>query len=192
MLSYSETQNLLTPLGEKHKKLVEDTVPGQISVSGVQRVLQALLAEQVSIRDLPTILEAVSEATRVSSNLTHITEHVRQRLARQICHANVTTDGTIPILTLSPEWEQSFVESIVGEGEEKQLAMAPSRLQQFVKKVREVYEQQAMRGEVPVLLTSPSVRPYVRAIVERFRPSTVIMSQNEIHSKFRLKNLGQV
>jgi flagellar biosynthesis protein FlhA len=192
LLSYSETQNLLTQLGEKHKKLVEDTVPGQISVSGVQRVLQSLLGEQVSIRDLPTILEAVSEATRVSSNLTHITEHVRQRLARQICHSNVTTDGAIPILTLSPEWEQSFVESIVGEGEEKQLAMSPSRLQQFVKKVREIYEQQAMRGEVPVLLTSPSVRPYVRAIVERFRPSTVIMSQNEIHSKFRLKNLGQV
>jgi flagellar biosynthesis protein FlhA len=192
LLSYSETQNLLNQLGEKHKKLVEDTVPSQISISGVQRVLQALLAEQVSIRDLPTILEAVAEATRSSNNLTFITEHVRQRLARQICHTNQAPDGAIPILTLSPEWEQSFAESILGEGEEKQLAMQPSRLQQFIKKVRDVYEQQALRGEVPVLLTSQGVRPYVRAVIERFRPSTVVMSQSEIHARFRLKNLGQV
>ena len=192
LLSYTETQSLLDSLGEKHKKLVADLIPSQITVTGVQRVLQSLLAENVSIRDLPTILEAVAEASRSTTNATLLTEHVRTRLSRQISYSHANEGGFIPIVTLSPEWEQSFAESLVGEGDEKQLAMSPSRLQQFIKRVRETYEQLAVRGELPVLLTSPSIRPYVRAVVERFRPSTIIMSQNEVHPKIKLKNLGQI
>jgi flagellar biosynthesis protein FlhA len=80
----------------------------------------------------------------------------------------------------------------VGQGDERQLAMAPSRLQEFIRGLRDVFEQQAMRGELPVLITSPAIRPYVRSIVERFRPSTIVLSQNEIHPKAKLRTLGQV
>ena len=73
------------------------------------------------------------------------------------------------MITLSPEWEQTFVESLVGTGEEKQLSLAPSRLQEFISEVRQTFERHAMMGEMPILLTSPPIRPFVRSIIERFR-----------------------
>ncbi|RCK48267.1 flagellar biosynthesis protein FlhA [Thalassospira profundimaris] len=192
LLSYAETQKLLDELEDDQKKLVEDIVPGQISVGGIQRVLQALLTERISIRDLPTILEGIGEATAFTRNPTFMTEHVRSRLARQLSDANSNADGVIPLVTLSPEWEQIFAESLVGNGEEKQLSMPPSQLQEFINKVRSTFERLGMMGESPVLLTSPGIRPYVRSIVERFRPATVVMSQNEIHPKAQLKTMGQI
>ncbi len=192
LLSYAETQKLLDDLDKDHQKLVADIVPAQISVGGIQRTLQNLLQERISIRDLPTILEGISEACIQSRNIGLITEHVRSRLARQISDSNADQEGIILMVTLSPEWEQTFVESLVGGGEEKQLSMSPSRLQEFISAVRQTFERHAMMGETPILLTSPPIRPFVRSIIERFRPSTVIMSQNEIHPKAKIKTVGQV
>jgi flagellar biosynthesis protein FlhA len=192
LLSYAETQKLLDELPPEHQKLVADVIPEQISVGGLQRVLQNLLRERVSIRDLPTILEGISEATGYTRNVVAITEHVRSRLALQLSHANVNLDGYVPLVTLSPKWEQAFAEALVGEGEDRQLSMAPSRLQEFMTATRQTFERYALMGETPVLLTSPRIRPYVRSIVERFRPQTVVMSQNEIHPKVKIKTLGQI
>ena len=192
LLSYAETKKLLDDLPQEHKKLVEELIPSQISVTGVQRVLQTLLGERVSIRDLPAILEGIAEAVGHTKNALYITEHVRARLARQLCHANLSPGGYLPLIALSPQWEQAFAESIVGSGEERQLAMAPSQLQQFIQSVREAFDEAGGKNEVPVLLTSPQIRPFVRSIVERFRSATVVMSQNEIHASVRLRTLGQV
>ena len=101
-------------------------------------------------------------------------------------------NSVIPLVVLSPEWEQAFAEALTGQGEEKSLAMSPSKLQDFINKVRTTFERLAMQGETPVLLTSPGIRPYVRSIVERFRAVTVVMSQNEIHPKARIKTMGQI
>jgi flagellar biosynthesis protein FlhA len=192
LLSYAETKKLLDDLPPENKKLVEELMPSQISVTGVQRVLQTLLSERVSIRDLPAILEGIAEAVGLTKNALYITEHVRARLARQLCHANLSPHGYLPLIALSPHWEQAFGESIVGSGEERQLAMAPSQLQQFIQAVREAFDDASAKNEVPVLLTSPQIRPFVRSIVERFRSATVVMSQNEIHASVRLRTLGQV
>ncbi len=192
LLSYAETQKLLDELPARHQKLVADLIPQHISLSGVQRVLQNLLAERISIRDLPTILEGIAEATGYTQNLTMITEHVRVRLARQICNAHAGADGYLPIVSLSPEWEMNFAESLSGQGDDKQLAMPPSKLQEFIARVRQVYEEMAMAGQEPVLLTSPGIRPYVRSIIERFRPATTVMSQNEIHPRAKLRTLAQI
>ena len=192
LLSYSETQKLLDEVGKEHQKLIADIVPAQISIGGVQRVLQNLLGERISIRDLPQILEGVSEACQHTRNATQITEHVRMRLARQLCDSQTGEQGFIPLVTLGPEWEQAFAESIGGSGDDRQLSMAPSKLQEFIQRVRQVFERHAMMGETPVLLTSPLARPYVRSIVERFRPMTAVMSQNEVHPKARIKTVGQV
>lgn len=192
LLSYAETQKLLDEQDSEQQKLIADLIPSQITVGGLQRVLQNLLAERVSIRDLPTILEGVSEACGYTRNVTAITEHVRARLARQISNDQVNPQGFIPMITLSPQWEQSFAEAIVGEGEERQLSMAPTRLQEFIAAVRQTFERHAMLGESPVLLTSPPVRPFVRSIIERFRPATVVLSQNEVHAKAKIKTLGQI
>ena len=192
LLSYAETQKLLDDLGKEEQKLISETIPSQISVSGVQRVLQNLLAEQISVRDLATIMEAVAEASRVTQNVQLITEHVRMRLARQISHAHTNDEGYIPILAMSPGWEQAFVESLSGEGDEKVLSMAPSRIQEFITLVRSKFDHLAIQGEMPVLLTSPTIRPYVRSIIERFRAQTVVMSQNEIYPRARIKTVGQL
>jgi flagellar biosynthesis protein FlhA len=192
LLSHVETQKLLKELPKEHADLVKDIVPSLISTTGIQRVLQLLLAERVSIRDLPAILEGVSEATSHTRNITAITEHVRTRLARQLCEQNAAEGGVVPLVTLGPEWEQSFAESIVGQGEERQLSMPPSRLQEFIQMVRSVFEHHSVMGENPVLLTSPLARPFVRSIVERFRPATTVMSQNEIHPKARIKTVGTI
>lgn len=192
LLSYGEVQKLLKELGTEEKKLVEELIPSVVSVTTLQRVLQALLREKVSIRDLPAILEGLAEAAPHSTSVTTLVEHVRARLARQLCWQHQGGDGALPIVTLSPEWETAFAESLIGGGEDKQLAMAPSRLQDFIRAVRDTFERIAMSGENPVLLTGPQTRPYVRSIIERFRGQTVVMSQNEIHPRAKLRTLGQV
>ncbi len=192
LLSYAETQKLLDEMGKEQQKLVADVIPSQVTLSGLQRVLQNLLSERISVRDMPAILEGIAEAATVTRNLNLISEHVRTRLARQISNSHTNDMGYIPIVTLSGEWEQAFAESLSGDGEEKRLAMPPSRLQQFIAAVRQAYDRLAAMGEAPVLLTSPGIRPYVRSIVERFRPATPVVSQNEIHHKARIKTLGQI
>lgn len=192
LLSYAETQKLLDELDKEHQKLIKELIPGKVSLGAVQRILQNLLQERVSIRDLPTILEGISEAVASTHSLMAITEHVRSRLARQLSNANANELGMIPLVTLSPEWEHAFAEAIVGEGDDRQLAMAPTALQAFITKVRQVMEDLAIKGETAVLLTSPGIRPFVRSIIERFRPLTVVMSQNEIHPKAKIKTVGQI
>ncbi|MCA3718003.1 MAG: flagellar biosynthesis protein FlhA [Brevundimonas sp.] len=192
LLSYAEVQKLLKELGEEEKKLVDELIPSVVSVTTLQRVLQALLREKVSIRDLGAVLEGLAEAAPHSSSVTTLVEHVRTRLARQLCWQHKGEDGALPIVTLSPEWEAAFAEALVGQGEDKQLAMAPSRLQDFIRNVRDVFERIAMSGEQAVLLTGPQIRPYVRSIIERFRGQTVVMSQNEVHPRARLRTLGSV
>ena len=190
-LSYTETHDLLHDVHKDAARLVGELIPAKITVSGIQRILQNLLGEGVSIRDLPTILEGVAEATATTSNLTQITEHVRGRLARQIS-AQLTRDGSIPIVTLSPEWDNEFADSIVGEGDDRHIAMAPSRLQGFIAAVRESYDAMATTGEIPCILTNPMIRPFVRSIIERVRPATVVLSQNEIHTRARVRVLGSI
>jgi flagellar biosynthesis protein FlhA len=192
LLSYANVQGLLNGMTKEQQKLLEDIIPSQISVSGIQRVLQHLLAERISIRDLPTILEGIAEIATNGRTTQTIAEHVRTRLARQICAANLGPDGNLPLLTLSPQWERDFAEAMAGDGTERHLAMAPSKLQQFIMAVQHGYENAAQMGELPVLITSPSIRPHVRAIIERFRPQTVVMSQNEVHPRIRLRTIGAV
>ncbi|MEO8758345.1 MAG: flagellar biosynthesis protein FlhA [Devosia sp.] len=192
LLSYANVQTLLNGLTKDQQKLLEDLIPSQISVSGIQRVLQHLLTERISIRDLPTILEGIAEIAANGRTTQMIAEHVRSRLARQICAANLGPDGNLPLLTLSPQWEREFAEAMVGDGPERHLAMAPSRLQQFILSIQQGFENAAQMGELPVLITSPSVRPHVRAIIERFRPQTTVMSQNEVHPRIRLRTIGAV
>ncbi|MFN3524337.1 MAG: flagellar biosynthesis protein FlhA [Phenylobacterium sp.] len=192
LLSYAEVQKLLKELPGDQKKLVEDLVPGVVTATTIQRVLQALLRERVSIRDLPAILEGIGEAAPHTSSITMLVEQVRARLARQLSFAYRGDDGALPIITLSPEWENAFADALIGSGEERQLALAPSRLQEFIRGVRDSFERAALAGESPVLLTGPAIRPYVRSIIERFRGQTPVMSQNEVHPRARLKTVGTI
>ena len=187
-----EVQKLLKELPKEHGELIKEIVPANISTTGIQRVLQLLLNERVSIRDLGTVVEGISEVCGTLKNSRDIAEHVRTRLARQICAQYTAPGGHVPIITLSPQWEQAFLESIVGHGDDRHLAMQPSRLTEFVHLVRERYEDAARMGEMPVLVTSVGARPFVRSIIERFRRETPVLSQGEIHPRVRLKTVGSV
>jgi flagellar biosynthesis protein FlhA len=192
LLSHVEVQKLLKDLPKEHADLVKEIVPSQISTTGVQRVLQILLGERISIRDLGTILEGIAEVAGALKNPRDIAEHVRSRLTRQLCAQYAAPAGHLPIVTLSPGWETAFAESIIGNGEERHLAMQPSKLSDFVTAVRDRFEEAARLGEMPVLVTSVLARPFVRSIVERFRRETAVLSQAEIHPRVRLKTVGSV
>jgi flagellar biosynthesis protein FlhA len=192
LLSYGEVQKLLKELPKEQGELIKDIVPGQITISGIQRVLQLLLSERISIRDLSTILEGIADALAFSRNPSTVVEHVRARLARQICAQNTSPMGYLPLIALSARWEQAFAESLVGQGDERSLAMQPSKLSEFMTSVRDAFERAAREGEAPVLVTSASIRPFVRSLVERFRAQTTVLSQAEIHPRARLKTVGSV
>jgi flagellar biosynthesis protein FlhA len=117
---------------------------------------------------------------------------VRTRLARQISEAARGPLGYVPMIALSPEWEQAFAEALIGPPEDRQLAMQPSRLGEFMQRVRSVFDQAAAAGEAPVLVCSSAVRAHVRAIVERFRPSTTVLAQTEIHPRARIRSVGSI
>jgi flagellar biosynthesis protein FlhA len=192
LLSYGEVQKLIKELPKEQSELIKDIVPSLITISGIQRVLQILLAERVSIRDLATILEGIADGLGGTRNPAMLAEHVRARLARQLCAQHTTAAGQLPIIALTAKWEQTFAESIVGQGDDRNLAMQPSKLTEFINMVREKFEQAARDGEAPVLVTSPAVRPFVRGIVERFRAQTSVLAQSEIHPRARLKTVASI
>jgi flagellar biosynthesis protein FlhA len=193
LLSFAEAQKLLDDLPREHQKLLTELIPSQITVGGVQRVLQALLAERVSIRDLPTILEGIQEACAGSNRtVTAIAAHVRTRLARQISDSHTGPAGYIPIVTLSPDWDLAFLESLTGPAEDRQLAMAPSKLSEFMKRFRTVFDAASQSGESAVLVSSSGIRFHVRAIVERIRPATPVLAQTEIYPRARIRTVGSI
>ena len=192
LLSYGEVQKLIKELPKEQGELIKDIVPSLITVSGIQRVLQILLAERISIRDLATILEGIADGLASTRNPAMLAEHVRARLARQLCAQHTSPAGYLPIIALTARWEQIFAESIVGQGDDRSLAMQPSKLTEFINLVRDKFEQAARDGEAPVLVTSPNIRPFARGIIERFRAQTSVLAQSEIHPRARLKTVASI
>ncbi len=193
LLSFAETQKLIDDLPREHQKLVTELIPTLISVGAVQRVLQGLLAELVSIRDLPTILEGIQEACGGQTRaIQSIVGHVRTRLARQLSNSHTGPNGYLPLITMSPEWDGAFAEALVGPPDDRQLAIAPSKLTEFVQRLRVVFDNAGQSGEAPVLLTSGLIRTHVRAVVERIRPGTAVLAQAEIHPRARIRTVGAI
>ena len=193
LLSYGEVQKLIKELPKEQSELIKDIVPAQITISGIQRVLQILLAERVSIRDLSTILEGIADGLGFDAQCRRCWPSMCARGSRASSAPSTSAAaGTLPIIALTAKWEQAFAESIVGQGDDRSLAMQPSKLTEFINLVREKFEQAARDGEAPVLVTSPGIRPFVRGIVERFRAQTSVLAQSEIHPRARLKTVGSI
>lgn len=192
LLSYEDTQKLITELEKDHKTLVNDLIPDPISISIIHRILQNLLRERVSIRDLPSILAALSEIAGRTGNVTQMTEHVRSKIGRQISSDHLNQQGVLPVIHMGPRWQQKFHESLVKEGDTLQMALSPTDLQTFIEFVRETFDNASYAEGNPVLLTSGNIRPFVRSIIERFRSSIPVLSQNEIHPKIRIKTIGEI
>jgi len=192
LLTFAAMQKLLDGLGREYQKLISDMVPSRITLVVVQRVLQALLAERVSIRNLPAIVEAIAEAVNWTRNISLVTEHVRARLGQQICQALTASDGFVPVIVLTPRWEQALMESIVTEGEDRRFAMPPTQVQEFLTALRITIQKHATPQVWPALLVGAEVRPFVRSLLERVSPMTPVISHAELHRKVAVKTVDQV
>ncbi|MGC9369192.1 MAG: flagellar biosynthesis protein FlhA [Paracoccaceae bacterium] len=191
LLTYGATQALIERLDRDYQKLVTDlSSPSPVIL--VQQVLQALLAERVSIRNMPLIVEAVAEIGRTSTNVTTVTEHVRRRLSNQICNALTDESGFVPVIAMAPAWESEFNEAVRINGDERNFLMSPQRVQEFVLEARKEIQKFAQQDQWPALLVSPEVRTFVRSMLERVSPMTQVISHNEIHRKASLRTVGTI
>ncbi len=191
LLTYGATQDLVGNLEREYQKLVNDISQGSPVVL-MQRVLQNLLAERVSIRNLPLIVEAIAEATSQTANVMTITEHVRQRLSSQICQSLLDETGYIPVIVMSAEWENEFLESVRVNGDDRSFVMSPQRVQEFVLEARQQIQVFAQRDQWPAIMVNPEVRGFVRSMLERISPMTQVISTNEIHRKSPLRTMATI
>lgn len=192
LVGRQEVQALLDNLKQTHPALVEGIIPTQISLGAVQRVLQGLLMEGVSIRDLPTILEALADYAPFTKDSILLTEHARQSLAKSICRSLVGPDGGLSVLTLGPIMEHTLSEAIMQNEQESYLALEPRLAQKVVEAVAKGVEQCLPIAGQPVFLCTAAVRPHLRRLIERYLPQVMVLSYNEIGPRLSVKVLRTV
>ena len=189
-VTYAATQALVADQDRDYQKLVAD-LPGGSPVVLLQKVLQGLLAERISIRNLPVIIEAIAEIGRPTSPQIAI-EHVRRRLSRQICDGLVDETGQVQVITLASAWEAEFTAAVRVEGDATGFLLPPKRAQDFVLAARAVIQKFAQEHSFPAILVDQEVRPHVRAMLERVSPRTPILSHAEIHRLARIRTVGTI
>ncbi len=191
LLGRQETKNLLDAVSKTHSKVVEELVPKVLSVGEIQKVLQNLLKERVSIRDAVTILETLADYGAYTKNAAALTEYCRQSLGRSICKPYQTDDGDLPVFTVAPDLEKSISDGVVHSEQGSYLALEPRQAKDIMTRFRRTVESAGASGN-PVVLCSPSIRMYVRQLLERFLPNVAILSHNEIPPNVRILSLGMV
>ncbi|MBE0584151.1 MAG: FHIPEP family type III secretion protein, partial [Desulfofustis sp.] len=190
LIGRQEVQNLLDNLGKTSPKLVEETVPQMVSLSTLMRVLQNLLRESVSIRDLRTILETLGDWAHATQDAEILTEYVRHALSRTIC-AELAINQTIPLITLAKPVEDAILSSVQHKETGSYLAIDPPTAQRILDSVGKGIAL-FQGGRKPVLLAAPQIRPHVRKLVERYFPELVVISHNEVVSTYKVQSLGTV
>jgi len=190
LIGRQEVQNLLDNLGKTYPKLVEDLVPDIVSLGTIMRVLQNLLGEGVSIRDLRSILESMADWAPVTKDTDILTEYVRHALARTISH-DLAINNVIPLITLDKTTENEISQSVQHKETGAYLAIDPTKAQLILDSIGEalpLFEG----GQQPTLLAAPQIRPHVRKLTERYYPQLVVLSHNEILPNIKIKSLGAI
>ncbi|MDZ7642547.1 MAG: flagellar biosynthesis protein FlhA [Desulfurivibrio sp.] len=192
LLGRQDTQKLLDNLAKTHPKVVEELVPGLLPLGGMQKVLQNLLRERVSLRDLLTICETLADHAGRSKDPDLLTEFVRQKLSRTITGGLVDEEGSLPVLTLAPKTEDVVRESLQQTDQGVYLNLEPNLAQHLLEQTQQAADRVAGEGYQPVILTSPAVRRHLRRLLERFMPQVVVLSHNEVTSQTRIRSLGTI
>jgi len=192
LLGRQETQHLLDNLAKTSPKVVEELIPNLLPLGTVQKVLQNLLLERTSIRDLLTIVETLADYSPMSKDPELLTEYVRQKLARSIVAPYVQEDGVLNVLTLDPAVEALFVKSLQQTEQGVFLAMEPGAIDGISESIKKEAEKVVVMSRQPIILTSPAVRRYLRKIVEQIDPSILVISHAEISQNLRIQSLGKV
>jgi flagellar biosynthesis protein FlhA len=191
ILGRQEVQTLLDNLKESYPAIVEE-VSGVLSIGEIQKVLHNLLREEVSIRDLLTILETLADYAPQTKDIDILTERVRAGLSRQICNQYVGEDGVLRVITLDPSVEELITSSLQQTPEGEQVVLDPGTLQKLLMVLKENANKVSQAGYQPVLLTSPQIRRHIKQISRRTIPNLVVLSYNEIIQDIQVTSLGTI
>jgi flagellar biosynthesis protein FlhA len=191
-LGRQEVQALLDNLSQRAPKVVEELVPGVLSLGVLQKVLQNLVRENVSIRDLLSIVECLADYGHSVKDADQLTEFARQRLSRTIIKPYLGTGNLLPIISLSPSIENTFQESIKRTDNGSYLAMEPGIAHRIIQAINKAAEKGIVAEGQPVLLTSPLIRQHLSQLLARFLPTMPVISQAEIPADIRLESVAMV
>jgi flagellar biosynthesis protein FlhA len=192
LLGRQEVQNLLDNLAERAPKVVEELIPNLLSLGQVQKVLQNLLRERVSIQDLLTIVETLADYASATKDPTTLTEFVRQRLGRSITRPLLTSEGKLPVVTLDPEFEESVANTVQSTPQGSVPAIDPLEAKNFIRCMEPALEPFVVNQYEPVLLTSPLARQHIKRLSENYFPHLTVLSYEEVPNKVMLMPLGVV
>jgi flagellar biosynthesis protein FlhA len=192
LLSRQDVQKLLDRLAQSYPKVVEELIPNIISLGILQKILQNLLKERVSIRDLLTILETIADSLSVTKDPEVLTEYVRQRLARSIVKQFETPEGVLPLITIDQKIEDLLREGIQRSDHGSFLALEPSLAQKILANINQTLEKVAHLNVPPVILCSPTIRRHLKKLLDRFLPQVVVLSHNELTTQAKIQSLGTV
>ena len=193
LLSYKDLRSLLDRLDPEYKKLIDDMIPTHISYSGLQAVMKLLLAERVSIRNLHLVLEAIAEIAPHVRRTEQIVEHVRMRMAQQIC-GDLSENGVLKVLRLGNRWDLAFHQSLKrdAKGEIVEFDIDPRMLEQFGEDAGKAIQARIDEGSRFVVLAAADARPYVRMVIERMYPGLPVLSHLEVARGIEVKPLGSI
>ena len=191
LLGRQETKILLDTVAKTHPKVVEELIPKILSVGEVQKVMQNLLKERVSIRDAVTIFETLADFGGYTKSTAALTEYCRQALGRSICKPYQSDDGDLQVFTVSPDLEKNIGDGVIHSDQGSYLALEPRQAKELMTRFRRTVETAGASGN-PVILCSPNIRMYVRQLLERFLPNVAVLSHSEIPPSVRVLSLGMV
>jgi flagellar biosynthesis protein FlhA len=192
LLGRQELQNLIDVVKQTHPKVVEELIPSLLNVGVVLKVCQSLLRENVSVRDLRTILEVLADCAPHTKDPAILTEYVRAALGRSITKKLLTPAGDLPLLTLERKLEEHIASGIIQTDQGPQLSLDPSFVQNLVRELNAQAERMVMVNSQAVLLVSPIIRHHLRGLVEKFIPHLVVLSHNEISPNISIKSFATV
>jgi flagellar biosynthesis protein FlhA len=193
LLGKQDVQKLLDALTRTHPKVVEDLIPGLLNLGAVQRVLQNLMKERISIRDLQTILETLSDYASMTKDADLLTEYVRQSLARSITKQIQNTDGSVSVIVIDPQVERMMVEAIqTGSQGTQYFNLDPLTAEKINASMKENFESGLIKGYQPVVLCSPATRRFVKKMAERISAGLIVVSHSEIAPNTKVYSIGTI
>ncbi|MDR2460675.1 MAG: flagellar biosynthesis protein FlhA [Deltaproteobacteria bacterium] len=192
LISRQDVQKLLDGVSQTNDKVVEELIPNLLTLGQVQKVLQNLLRERVSIRDMPSILEVLADHAPITHDTDLLTEFVRQRLARSILRNYVLPSGELPLMTIGQDIEDALAHSITETERGAYLTLDPDTGQRILNAINNGVTVLTNQNLQPVVLSTPMVRRHLRKLTERFIPNLVVLSHSELVSTTRLKIMGEV
>ncbi|MBI5682714.1 MAG: flagellar biosynthesis protein FlhA [Deltaproteobacteria bacterium] len=192
LLTRQDVQTILDALARTHPKIVEELVPAQLSLGGVEKVLQNLLREKIPIRDVLSIAETLADYAPSTKDTDILTEYVRQAMSGTITRQYTTEDGLLPIMLLDPRLEETISKSIHQSQYGINIAIEPSIAHKLMNKVSEGAQEMVNQGYRPLVMTSSDVRRFVRKLIERTLPLVAVVGSNEVSGDIRIKNIKVV